>query len=124
MPGMAHETQEIPRDRWRTYFDDLSRSLGAVEATIEIEGSDLGAQVEAEQLLLSGISYDDRDEVLVIALGGRPGASGDLEHMVQQPRRIVVDSAGAAPPTMIEVEDADGLRTLIELHAVSELPAE
>jgi len=90
--AMANEMRELPSESWRTYFDGLSRELGAVEATVEIDGSDLGAQVEAERLILTGISYDDRDEVLVISLA-EPGSPRDtVEHMVQQPRRISVDT--------------------------------
>jgi hypothetical protein len=121
---MAHETREVPRDSWRAYFDDLSRNLGTVEATVEIDGSDFGAQVEAERLILTGISYDDRDDVLVIGLVAAADAREDLEHMVAQPQRIVVDSAAAALPTTIDVEDAEGQRTLVELQAAPELPAQ
>jgi hypothetical protein len=120
---MAYEMQELPSGSWRTYFDDLSRQLGAVEATVEIDGSDLGAQIEAERLILTGISYDDRDEVLVISLA-EPGRARDgIEHMVQQPRRITVESTDAILPSAIEAEDAAGQRTLVELQAVPELPA-
>ena len=121
---MAHEMQELPSANWRAYFDDLSRHLGAVEATVEIDGSDLGAQVEAERLILTGISYDDRDEVLVISLAEPGSARDEIEHMVQQPRRIVVDSTDAMLPTAIEAEDAEGVRTLVELRPVPELPAQ
>jgi hypothetical protein len=43
--------------------------------------------------------------------------------MVQQPRRITVDSTDAILPTAIEAENAEGQRTLVELRAVPELPA-
>jgi hypothetical protein len=119
---MSHDTEELASASWRTYFDDLSRHLGAVEATVEIDGSDLGAQVMAERLILTGISYDDRDAVLVISLA-EPGSPRDeIEHMVQQPRRIAVAGANAMLPTAIEAEDAEGQRTIVELRAVPELP--
>jgi hypothetical protein len=120
---MAYEMQELPSEGWRAYFDGLTHQLGAVEATVEIDGSDLGAQVEAESLILTGISYDDRDNVLVISLA-EPGSVRDhVEHMVQQPRRISVDSTDGILPNAIEAEDAEGQRTLVELRAVPELPA-
>jgi hypothetical protein len=121
---MTQETEELPRGSWRTYFDALSRRLGAVEATVEIDAGDLGAQIEADRLMLSGISYDDRDDVLVIALAVPGAAREDLEHMVQQPQRIVVDSAAAVLPSTIEVEDSEGQRTLVELRAAPELSAQ
>jgi hypothetical protein len=120
--GMAHEMQELPSETWRTYFDRLSRDLGAVEATIEIDGNELGAQIQAERLMLTGISYDDRDKVLAISVA-EPGSPREgIEHMVQQPRRITVDSTDAILPNAIEAEDADGQRTLVQLRAVPELP--
>ena len=118
---MAHETQELPRADWRVYFDGLSRDLPTVEATVEIEGLDLGAQVEAESLVLTGISYDDRDDVLVVGLGG---VRERLEHLVQQPKRILVDSTLGVLPTTIEVHDGEGHRTLIRLRQVQAIASE
>ena len=116
------DTEELPRAGWRVYFDDLSRALGATQATVEIEGPDLGAQVQAEGLVLSGISYDDRDDILVVGLSPG-GPTESLEHLVSNPQRIWVESDGILPST-IEVEDAEGQRTLVRLQAAPALPAE
>jgi Family of unknown function (DUF5335) len=117
------DTSELARDRWRAYFDDLSRGLATTQATVEIEGPDLGAQVQAEGLVLSGISYDDRDDVLVVGLSPG-GATESLEHLVSSPQRIRVESADAILPSTIEVEDAEGERTLVRLRAAPALAAE
>jgi hypothetical protein len=110
------ETNELARDGWRAYFDELSRSLTTTQATVEIDGPDLGAQVQSEGLLLSGISYDDRDDVLVVGLSpGGPAES--LEHFVSSPQRITVESSGGSLPSAIEVEDGEGQRTLVRLKA-------
>ncbi len=117
------DTKELPRDRWRTYFDDLSHGLATVQATVEIDRPDLGAQVQAEGLVLSGISYDDRDDVLVIGLSPG-GATESLEHLVSSPQRIRVESSDSIMPSTIEVEDAQGVQTLVRLQAVPALPPE
>ncbi|HXW58676.1 MAG TPA: DUF5335 family protein [Solirubrobacteraceae bacterium] len=120
---MADATSEITRDAWREYFDKLSRELGTTKATVEIEASDLGAQVQAEGLVLSGISYDDRDDVLVIGLS--PGGPGEvLEHIVSAPRRILLDTAAGVIPGAVDVEDAEGARTLLRLRPAPALAAE
>jgi hypothetical protein len=85
---VADQTEELERAGWREYFDNLSRGLGAVEATVEVDGSDLGAQIEAENLVLTGISYDDRDDVVVVALAEPGRQREDLEHLVYEPQRI------------------------------------
>jgi hypothetical protein len=117
------DTNELPRDRWRIYFDDLSRGLATTQATVEIDGPDIGAQVQAEGLILTGITYDDRDDVLVIGLSPG-GPTESLEHLVSSPQRIRVESSDAILPSTIEVEDAEGVQTLVRLQAAPALPAE
>ncbi len=117
------DTIELPRDRWRSYFDDLSRGLATMQATVEIDGPGLGAQVQAEGLVLSGMSYDDRDDVLVVGLSPG-GATESLEHLVSSPQRIRVESSDAILPSTIQVEDAEGQRTRVRLQAAPALPAE
>ncbi len=123
LPRPMADTIELSHDRWRIYFDDLSRGLATMQATVEIDGPDLGAQVQAEGLVLSGISYDDRDDVLVIGLSPG-GAAESLEHLVSSPQRIRVESSEDLLPSTIEVEDAEGVRTLVRLRAAPALPAE
>jgi Family of unknown function (DUF5335) len=110
-PAMV-ETDELPRDGWRAYFADLSRALTTTRATVEIDARELGAQVQAEDLVLSGISYDDRDDVVVIGLSpGGPAES--LEHLVSSPQRI-----------RVEIEDAEDQLTLVRLAPAPALPAQ
>jgi hypothetical protein len=37
-------TLQIPREAWRSYFDELTDVLGTVEATVEVVGRDVGAR--------------------------------------------------------------------------------
>jgi hypothetical protein len=117
------DTNELPRDSWRTYFDDFSRGLATTQATVEIDGPDLGAQVQAEGMVLSGITYDDRDDVLVIGLSPG-GPTESLEHLVSNPQRIRIESSDGILPSTIEVEDAEGQQTLVRLQPAPALPVE
>ena len=122
-PLAMADTEELPRAGWRVYFDDLSRALGTTQATVEIEAPDLGAQVQAEDLVLSGISYDDRDDVLVV--GVSPGGPTEsLEHLISSPQRIWVESSASIVPSTIEIQDAEGQITLVRLQAAPALPAQ
>ena len=118
------ETYELARDGWRDYFDELSRTLATTRATVEIDGPDLGAQIESEGLLLSAISYDDRDDILVVGLSpGGPAES--IEHFVSGPQRIAIEeSSDGILPSTIEVEDAEGQQTLVRLEPAPALPPE
>jgi hypothetical protein len=119
---MATTTHELPRETWRPYFDEVSKHLGTVEATVEVVGRDLGAQVAAERLILVGITYDDKDDVLVVALDAGPGERGAFEHLVERPQRIDV-ALGEGAEMTIDAEDAEGRQTLVRLERPEALPA-
>jgi hypothetical protein len=120
---MATTTQEIPREAWRPYFDELSKVVGTVEATIEVIGDEIGAQVEAERLVLTGITYDDRDDVVVIGLDAPSGLPEDAERMIDHPQRIMVATAERPPLEMtIDIEDAERHKTIVRLERPPALP--
>jgi hypothetical protein len=114
-------TQALPRESWRTYFDELSRTIGATEVTVEVAGRDLGDQIAAEQLLLVGITYDDGDDILVVALDAAGDAPGDYEHEIDSPQQIRVAELEDGTTT-IEVIDPDDNQHLVYLRPAPELP--
>jgi hypothetical protein len=120
---MTTTTQEIPREAWREYFDTLAKVLPTVEATVEVVGRDLGDQFVAERALLTGISYDHKDDVLVIGLDTPGGLPEEVEHIVYHPLRVMVTSMEDGS-TVIDVEDAERHQTIIRYAEVPALPAE
>jgi uncharacterized protein DUF5335 len=122
---MSPTTQEIPRDTWRPYFDELSKTLGTVEATVEVVGPDIGAQIEAERLVLTGLTYDDRDDVVVIGLDAPGDPPEDLERMVEHPQKILVATGDTPPIEMtIDIQDAQEHQTIIRVVRPPALPGE
>ncbi|HWF73327.1 MAG TPA: DUF5335 family protein [Solirubrobacteraceae bacterium] len=117
---MTPATTEIPRRDWRTYFDNFSRHLPALEATVEVDGRDLGAQVIAENMLLTGLTYDDRDDVFVIGLA-REGQEV-MEHLVERPQQIMVAAIDILES--VDVRDAEERQTIVSLRPAPELPAD
>ncbi|HEY0517364.1 MAG TPA: DUF5335 family protein [Solirubrobacteraceae bacterium] len=114
---MALATREIPREQWRAYFDDFSRNHEPDEllADLEVLGLEVGAQVEAQRPRLAGISYDDKDDVLVIGLDAPGGTPEDLEHLVYEPQKIMV--AEGDGEMVFDIEDAERTQTLLRLNA-------
>ncbi len=115
---MALETRELPHEQWRKYFDDFSRDLDGLAATVEVAGRDIGAQTEANRLLLTGITYDDGDDIVVIGLDAQGGLVEELEHIVYQPKKIYVASEEGGTTTL-DIEDAEGHQTLVRLEPAS-----
>jgi hypothetical protein len=112
---MALTTREIGRSEWRSFFDEFSRDLDAMLATVEVAGKDVGAQVEAERPQLTGITYDDRDDIVVIGLAAPPDGPEDLEHIVYGPLRIYMASGGDHT-IVFDIEDAEARKTLLRLE--------
>lgn len=118
---MAVATQEIARNTWREYFDEYSRTMGTVEATIEIAGRDLGDQIAAERLVLTGITYDDKDDILVVGLDAPGGAGEEYEHIIDGPQQIYVATEDDGETTF-DVTDQERHQNLIHLRAAEALP--
>jgi hypothetical protein len=122
---MSASTQELPRETWRFYFDELSKIIGTVEATVEVVGPDVGDQIEADHLILTGITYDDRDDIVVIGLDAPGPPPEDVERIVEEPQRILI-ATGAAPPEemVIDIEDAQQHKTIVRIERPPALPGE
>ena len=60
--------RKLDKSQWRTFFDRLSKTLEGKQAEIEVASLSLGDQVEAEWLLLHGITYDPNDDLVEVAL--------------------------------------------------------
>ena len=109
-------THTIDRNDLEHYLDHFSGIMPTELVEIEVAGLDLGDQVEAEWVPLSGISYDPRDDVVVIDLN-----DGALQHMVRQPREFVVEEDNAGIHSF-SIRDNDGRLHLVKLKEPRELP--
>ena len=113
---MAESTREISQAEWGPYFDALGKVDPAPTVSVEVDGAEIGAQVETGAVTLVAISYDDRDDVLVIGLS--PAGHEQLEHLVYNPRQIYA-LEGEDGVSTIDVQDADGSKTLIQFGTSS-----
>jgi hypothetical protein len=122
---MTTATQEIPRNAWREYFEELTDVLGSVEATVEITGRDLGDQIADERQILTDITYDDRDDAIIVGLEA-PGSTEDrIEHVIEKPQHVLV-ATGEPPPLEMtfDIEDGEQHQWLIHLERPPALPGE
>jgi hypothetical protein len=121
---MASETQAIPHDAWRDYFDRLSKAMGTVKATVEIAGPDVGDQfVSEEALVLTGVTYDDKDDILVIGLDVPGGQIEELQHIVYSPKAILATGeAQLETDLVLDIDDAEGHQTIVTIRRAEALP--
>jgi hypothetical protein len=102
------------RTEWTKLTDRLTAEYRGYDVTIEVLDPEAGANPMVERLPFDTITYDHKDDVVVVAVGGTsqryPVA---LRHIVYHPQEFVVDliAEGAA----VKVTDSTGTTTLISL---------
>ena len=122
---MAIATQEFPRETWRSYFEELTDVVRTVDAKVEMVGQDIGGEVADERQIVTDITYDDRDDVIIVGLDA-PGSTADrAEHLIEHPQKVFI-ATGAPPPLEVTLEIGDSKRHqwLICLGRPPALPGE
>jgi hypothetical protein len=100
-------TRKLDEQEWHRYFDEHAAALHGRKAVVEVVAADVGAQFVAEGLGIVGITYDQKDKLLEVALDG-------LDHLIMHPQEIYVDETphGLA---VVEATDADGRKHIIQI---------
>jgi hypothetical protein len=116
-------TQEIPRDEWRGFFDSFSRQHEGWLATLEVLGTDVGAQEEGRELPLAGVSLSsggDETEAISIDLGTTPDKH--VSRAISAPTAVWLEQTDEGANAALAIEVADGTKTLLRFR--SPMPAE
>lgn len=108
-------TRDIPRESWREFFDGFSRRHQGWLVDVEVLGTDIGAQLEAEDLPLEGISADHQNKDISIALV-RDGKV--TEHFVTRPERVRLEEEGGVE-VAIEIDSATDASTIVTFRAAA-----
>lgn len=110
------------RQEWPGFLTRITASDKGQPVTIEVMGLDLGAQLEAENMPLELITYDERDDAVIISVASAAGEEGALRHIVEHPWKILFDPPHPEAVHTIDIEGPDGTHTLITLHSRPALP--
>lgn len=81
--------QKIEKANWQVFLDRVSKELVGKLVEVEVDGLDLGSQIEAAWVPLLGLTYDHKDDLIEIALEG-------LGHTIRHPRELYVEEKGGA----------------------------
>jgi hypothetical protein len=114
---------EIERDEWREYLDGFGKRNGGRAAHVEVISIDLGAQELAEKLPLEGVTFEDKGSLapsVEILLGTT--ATRHLTHTLTGVQRIVPKVGADGREDALEIESADGTKTIILFETLPALP--
>ncbi len=111
------ETKEIPLDRWIPFLTDFTRENRGAHARLEIVGADtdVGYQVETDHRPFDGVSADvkDNERTVWIHFGSTP--DDHIAHGVHEAAAIRTLPPTGKTGAVLEVEAADGTKTILEL---------
>ncbi|SRR6266404_1362181 len=110
-------TQEIPRDEWHNFFDVFSRQHEGWLATLETFGPDIGAQEEAHELPLKGISIasENNGTAIAIDLGKTPGKH--FTHRISEPEHVWLEQTSGGANAALEIESENETKTLLRFRS-------
>jgi Family of unknown function (DUF5335) len=114
-------TVEIPREAWIRQLNEFTAIHEGWLVSLDVLGPEIGAQPEIVNLPLLGVSADRIDHDGVIAVSVMVSAAEHFTHMIHGVTRIYVERADDGADAALEIESADGMRTILRFR-VAALP--
>jgi hypothetical protein len=112
------KTKEIPRKEWREFFDSFSRQHEGWLATLEILGSEIGAQVEEHELAFEGV-VDEWNEAqgneILIMFGAKP--DDHITHSISRPAQVNLEQTDEGADAALAIKSEDGITTLLRFRS-------
>jgi hypothetical protein len=113
-------TNEIPMQQWAKFFDDLTKKRFEWQTKIEVISGDMGSQILDEGLPLMGITVEQKkDESFIGIIVGQDSAHHQT-HNISNPTKVAYLSKEENHGGVVEIEEADGTKTLI--HIIEPMP--
>lgn len=117
-------SEEIRRDRWRTYFDQFSKRNQFRPTRLQIFG-EMGVQEEERFLPLNGISVEETGHnaprIEIMLGGGSPDDERHLTHAIARASQVTPKLAADGMDEALEIKDGDGVKTLLRFETLPEL---
>lgn len=107
-------TKEIRPSEWGSFFDSYTREHTGWIVKFEILNEEIGNQVVAENLPLSGINADveDGNNKINVMVGDKP--AGHVSHSITNLSKSILVSTVSGKETL-EFETNDGTKTILSL---------
>ncbi len=106
----------LDRAAWAAALDQLTERHTGERVRIELLDRTYGDQNEVERLPFTYASYDPKDDVVIVAVGGNsPRYPVVLRHMIWHPTEVSTTD-NETTGTAVRVVDQDGSATLVTFY--------
>ena len=111
----------MERNEWPSFFDRLSEDMQGQHVVVEVLDEEVGDQVEAEKIPFAFSAYDQREDTVIISMGGTTERYPVvLRHMINHPTAVDVTSSGA--DTVVRVASQSDGTSLVTFSPAPALP--
>lgn len=111
-------TSDIPRENWEDFFRRFNNAHQGWLATVEVLGTDIGAQTEARELPFEGIATDIREpgsDSIEVMVGEDPDSH--VAHTITAPTHIRLDQGENGEHEALEIEAEGEPTTLVRFRS-------
>lgn len=112
------KTREISRSEWPEFFDSFSRQHEGHLVTLEIFGSQIGAQLEGRELAFEGIvaEWDEvKGDEISIMIGSKP--DDHITRNISRPTQVSLEQTDEGADVALAIKSADGATALIRFRS-------
>jgi hypothetical protein len=104
---------EIKKENWTNFFESLSKRRFEWKTRIEVLNKDVGDQVLSDGLRLNGITAETNGGETTIDISVGENVDAHQTHNIVNPTRVAFLAAADNHGDVINIEEADGTKTLI-----------
>jgi hypothetical protein len=104
---------EIKKDDWPGFFNSLGRRRFEWITKIEVMNSEMGDQVLTDGLPLNGITVETNGDRTTMDISVGENTDAHQTHNILNPKRVAFLKADENHGDVIDIEEADGTKTLI-----------
>jgi hypothetical protein len=118
-------TREYKRAEWNDLFARLNTDLNNWQTDVQILNSDTGAQMLAEGLPFSGLTFDESSErsYIEVSIGGISGSHDS--HTISNPVSVAFEPKGQLGSGTLDIVDDKGVQPtpVLASHPSAEMAA-
>src|SRR5579875_2494523 len=101
--------QEIPREQWKTFFEDLSRERESGQVTVARRGQPIPQQDAITQMTLIGISYEEKGSGagrIDIMVGN--DTDTNTSHTISKPTTVKIENSAEGEIDTLLIDGEEG----------------
>jgi len=110
-------TFEVPRETWVERLNAFTFAHEGWIASLEVIGTEIGAQPEIVNLPLIGVSADRVDHDGTVTVSVARSSVEHLTHTIHAVTHIYIEQTDDGATAALLVESVDGTQTIIQLRA-------